>query len=258
MKLLQALMLLAALGLAVPCTAQAVAFAAPVDPTASFLDGIKAYENGQYEQAARKFSAVAEMQSLSGALCYNLGNAWFKAGELGKAILWWERGLMLAPQDPDMRFNLEHARSLVKDAPEKAGSGVADVLFFPTRLLSPRTVQWLALAGSSLFWFSCAGLLFRRRSRALQVLRLAALAVVLVFLPAALQRLYVRANPSQAVVLEERLPVRAGLNEEAAQLFTLHAGSPVQVKEKRDGYVRILFGQDKVGWAPAQAVGMIE
>ena len=67
--------------------------------TRLFLDGIKDYRNGRYEDAIQKFSSVADGGVSNGKLFYNLGNAYLKNGDLGLALLWYERADKLIPND---------------------------------------------------------------------------------------------------------------------------------------------------------------
>ena len=78
----------------------------------------QAYQEGAYQDAIEAYSAVQSGGYNSPGLEYNLGNAWFKSGNLARAILHWERALALAPGDDDTIANLELARSITVDAVE--------------------------------------------------------------------------------------------------------------------------------------------
>ncbi|MCA1784850.1 MAG: BatD family protein, partial [Desulfobacteraceae bacterium] len=111
------------------------------DTTPRFIDAVNKYQAGAFAAAAKSFEAIAESGIRNGHLFYNIGNAWFKAGETGHAILWYERANRLIPRDPDLRFNLAYARTLVKDKQETRVS-LDDVLFFWQGLIP---LQWLQL-----------------------------------------------------------------------------------------------------------------
>ena len=82
------------------------------------LRGNQAYQEGAYPAAIEAYEAVRDAGYTSAGLEYNLGNAYFKTGELGRAILHWERAIELDPGDADARANLELARGLTTDAIE--------------------------------------------------------------------------------------------------------------------------------------------
>ena len=80
--------------------------------------GNEAYQAGDFAAAIDAYVAVLEAGFESADLHYNLGNAYFKAGDLGRAILAWERARVRAPGDADVEANLELARRLTVDVVE--------------------------------------------------------------------------------------------------------------------------------------------
>ena len=80
-----------------------------------FEDGNRQYQDGDYESALSSYLQVLEAGFESGALYYNIGNCYFKLGDLGRSILFYERALAENPRDDDARANLELAESLTAD-----------------------------------------------------------------------------------------------------------------------------------------------
>jgi len=72
------------------------------------------YEQTQYAEAIKQYEVLDEQGLASANLYYNLGNCYFKKGDLGKAILYYERAKLLAPRDIDLESNYAYARSLIK------------------------------------------------------------------------------------------------------------------------------------------------
>ena len=64
-----------------------------------------AYETRDYAGAIELYSAIIHRGVINGYVAYNLGNAYFKNGQTGRAVLWYERALRLIPRDRDLRFN---------------------------------------------------------------------------------------------------------------------------------------------------------
>ena len=69
-------------------------------------NGNKFYQEGQFEQAVQTYQKIIGQGFESGAVYYNLGNAYFKSGKLGYAIFCYEKGLKLQPNDEDLSYNL--------------------------------------------------------------------------------------------------------------------------------------------------------
>lgn len=74
------------------------------------------YKNGRYDAAVAGYEKILAGNLESGAVYYNLGNAYFKQGEEGKAILNYERALRLMPRDRDLLANYKFAASFVRHA----------------------------------------------------------------------------------------------------------------------------------------------
>jgi tetratricopeptide (TPR) repeat protein len=244
------------LALAMPASISLAAGGGTAERTRRFLDAVAAYEAGSYHAAAEGFEALAGDGVETADLTYDLGNAYMKAGDLGRAILWYERAARLAPGDPDVRYNLDLARSRTRDAPQVEGIDWARLVFFWQGHLSTRTL-WLAAAGLCLlFWAALTLSLFVRR-RSLRRLGAACLVAGLVLGASAAVDAVDPASRNLGIVLPEELPVRAGIAPESTELFRLHAGARVRVERSEAGHVRIRFAEDRVGWVPAEQVGRV-
>lgn len=223
---------------------------------AAFLQAVTDYHEGRFDRAAALFEAQAAAGVRSGALFYNLGNAWLKVNDMGRAVLWYERALAFTPADPDLRFNLDYARSQLKDAYEPDDSVAAAIFFFWKDILARSAIQYAALAANAAFWLGLAWLRLRRGKAAKIVCGLALLGLAL-FAPTALHQQYEDAADPKAVVLASEAAVRSGLSDNATELFTLHAGSKTRVEERKPGYARIRFGKDKIGWIKDSQIEII-
>ena len=85
------------------------------EPEYIFYKATAFYENAKYEEAITQYSLLLEQGLESGALYYNLGNCYLKKGELGRAILYYERAKRIIPRDSDLESNDEYAKSLVRE-----------------------------------------------------------------------------------------------------------------------------------------------
>ncbi len=224
--------------------------AAPADAMAGsaevYLNGVNAYRQGHYQEAARTFEQVAQTPIRNPGLFYNIGNAHLKAGDIGRAILWYERARLMAPNDPDLRFNLANAVSRVKDRQE-TGANLLDVIFFWDNLISLKVLQIVCICLSVVF-FTWAGIRAWTGKKTLSGTGMAILALFLMVCCITGIGMAKQRNRSYAVIVADQADVRAGTLENAALLFTLHAGTKVRVDEKKDQYLKIVFSKDKIGW----------
>src|SRR5215467_3632580 len=74
----------------------------------------KLYEQGKFNEAAAAYEQVTNSGQVSTALYFNLGNAFFKAGQIGRAIVAYYQAERLNPRDSDLRANLQFARNQVQ------------------------------------------------------------------------------------------------------------------------------------------------
>jgi tetratricopeptide (TPR) repeat protein len=89
------------------CGSFANAFAQETNP---FGKANAEYNAGRYREAIELYDQAVQSGQTTAALFYNLGNAWFRAGDLGRAILNYERALVLEPQHPEADANRRLAR----------------------------------------------------------------------------------------------------------------------------------------------------
>src|SRR5438874_2259009 len=124
------------------------AFCSWAADTAALFDAAnKLYEQGKFAEAAAGYEDLGRSSGASAALYFNLGNAFFKSGQIGRAIAAYRSAEQLTPRDPDVRANLQFAR--------KQAQGPS---FSPNRWqrwLSKLTLnEWTLLAtGSVWLWF---------------------------------------------------------------------------------------------------------
>ncbi len=73
------------------------------------------YAQKNYTAAVQQYEMVLQSQGSSSELFYNLGNAYYRSGDIAKAILNYNRALLLKPNYDDAEFNLEIAQKKVVD-----------------------------------------------------------------------------------------------------------------------------------------------
>lgn len=221
------------------------AFAA--DDSGLLRDGVAAYEKGDYQQAVRQFESITGSGVINGGLFYNLGSAHLKSGDVGRAILWYERAARLLPGDADIEFNLKHVRGLAKDQSDAGPNMVARIVFFWRYIMSARAVRLCAIVFGAAFWIALAAwrMTSRREFRAAAV---ASGAIGLIFLLTALYNYYDSASGGSAVILPDEVAVRSGVSDDSTEMFRLHCGAIVRVVDRQAGHAKIMFSRDRIGW----------
>jgi len=212
----------------------------------------RAYRDGRFQDAMQGYESLASEGRAGGHVFYNLGNAYFRLGRLGKAILNYERARLLIPRDADLDFNLGQARARVVDMAPESGTFV-DSAFFWVDSLSLREAFLGFAVLNVIFW----GLLLIRLSVRSEWSYYAVLLVLVFWLLAGISfglKWYRVSWDHRAVVLEREVPVRAGPDKGDTVLFNLHEGTVV-VRERNEGsWSLISLGDQRRGWLPTRSV----
>ena len=237
--------------------------AAPLAAQEAFFDeGNRRYQEGDYAGAVELYQRILESGVESGELHYNLGNAWFRLGELGPAILHYERARRIMPRDDDLGANLELARSLTVDRVEplpgfwlfRVARWWVDLLPRPA-LLTVVTLAWLAGMTALVVLVTGRGdflLAWSRRAAA------AAGVVTLVFGLSLVARELDVGRPDEAVIMAEEAPVHsAPSDDDELLIFTVHEGARVRVERRSDAWVEIVLEDGRVGWVRSGQLTLI-
>lgn len=224
-----------------------------------FNRGVQAYERGDYREAAQWFEEAARQGLASPALYYNLGNAYFKLEDIGRAVLNYERAKKMAPRDEDVLFNLGVAQLRVAD---KIASPEFDVIYktFNGIKTALTLSQWMHVTlALYVLLFVCLIALYLDRKRFAFVRYLIRPTAALLLVAALFFALNVRDDLTiqEAVVLSPSVDVRSGPQRDATEVFTLHAGVKVRVLDRSAGFMRIRLSDGKDGWIPADALELI-
>jgi tetratricopeptide (TPR) repeat protein len=228
--------------------------AAHADALAEFDAANKLYEQAGFAQAAQQYQKLIEAGGASPVLHFNLGNALFKSGQIGRAVYNFRVAQRLAPRDADIRANLEFARRLVR------GGIVAETPWWQ-RLLTNFTIDEFAMCAAVLVWLWFAALALGQWRESLRDLLsgwttgfgIAACAAVVLVSLAWHQN---RGNESGVVIAQEAV-VRFGPLEESASAYTLRDGSEVAVLDEKEAWLQVADETHRAGWVRKDQVLII-
>jgi tetratricopeptide (TPR) repeat protein len=225
-----------------------------------YQEGNRQYQEGDFEGALASYLRLVEAGFESGEVYYNLGNTYFKLGDLAQSILYYERAHRLLPVDADVQANLDLARSLTVDEIEPLPRfWLFSAVEWWVDLL-PRTLLIVVVAASYLLGTGVLLLLILNRGAAVSVwgprIALACGAVFLVFgLNLAIRESDV-GRAQEAVVLQTQVDVKsAPLDDEALTVFTVHEGTKVRIDRLSEEWAEVVLEDGRVGWV---SVGVLE
>jgi len=222
---------------------------AAVDSGAAFAEANKLYEQGKFAEAAKSYDAIRASGLVSPALLFNLGNAWFKSGETGRAIATYQEAMRLTPRDPDLQANLRFAR-------ESAGTRTVEPLW--RRWLRSFTLnEWVV--GGAVFLWAWLGFLITSTLRPewrswLATWRRLALLGLVIATALTVAVLVDRFGHRVAVVIADEAVVRLGPLDDSQSHFTLRDGAEVEVLDHNGDWFQVRDVQQRIGWVKAQQV----
>ena len=212
-----------------------------------------------YQRAALRYERLVRAGGIrNGKLFYNLGNAYFKAQDIGRAILNYRRAERYIPGDPNLQQNLAYVRSRLQDRFEPAQrTQVLRTLLFFHYDFPPGVRAALLAVFSGLFWGLAAVRLFRREwapGWALAVLGAAGLLML-----GSLAVEAAAAGPAEGVILSPQVVARKGDGASYEPSFTepLHAGTEFRLLEERNGWFRIELPDGRTCWIPEDAAELV-
>ena len=220
--------------------------------------GLSSYEKGDYEGAATAFEEVLAQGYDDPTVHYDLGNACFKQGQLGRAIWHYRRAHALAPRDADVQANLEYARFLALDKIEGDGQTTDRRVEGWLDRITAREAFRLAAALWALA--GLAGVAWQLSPRGGAAWRRAAVTGLVlwgvVFLGAA-YRQHRAGSVHEAIVLAGEATVRNAPGPDFPTAFLLHEGAEVVVEGSRGEWTEISLPGDLRGWIETTKIALL-
>ncbi len=216
------------------------------------------YNNEMYTNAIEDYLLIVDAGYESDVLYFNLGNAYFKIGDIPSAILFYEKAKKLNPNDDDINFNLNVANTKIVDKIEP----VPELFFWQWwrsiyNLFDANTWAKISVAGFILFFVLLA---FYLLSKLLVIRKTAFYTGVIILLLAiftfivANQKYNISKNQNEAIVFAPTITVKSSPNQNSVDLFVIHEGSKVSIIEKVGIWCEIKIANGSVGWLPAEAL----
>jgi len=221
------------------------------------------YESGSYQEAKIIYEGLIAQGTADSSIYFNLGNTYFMQGDLGRAILNYQRAARLDPRDADIKTNLAVARS---STAELSTSEPVE----PIKKVSTFSSAWLTLNETALLalslWFGLVFLVLTFRQfqpgkiRALVQYGLVLTSFMALVTVATLgSRLYTERAQPEGVIVAPVVTVSSSPGEEYATEYRLFSGAEVNLLETRGDWAHLAgTGGDAFdGWIPLDTVETI-
>ncbi|HJG89284.1 tetratricopeptide repeat protein [Barnesiella viscericola] len=221
----------------------------------------EAYAQEDYIKAIELYEQTAREHGVSSDLYYNLGNAYYKHNEFAKAILNYERALLLNPGNEDARFNLDMANTHIVDKIDPVGRFFLSVWIDSMRsYLSSNTWAVIGIIAFFLFIGGCYLYLF---TRSVPLKKIGFFGGIVVLLIAIMANCFAwglnekKEIRNEAIVFDATVSVKSSPAESGTDLFVLHEGTKVVVLSKVGEWSEVKISDGNRGWLPSAAIEII-
>lgn len=226
-----------------------------------WAEAAQEYADGEYQSALDKYLSIEASGKTSDRLCYNIGNAYYKTGDLGHSVLYYEKALKLNPDNADAKFNLEIARESVQDKIEAVPEFILTkwVKDFEHGMSSD---GWAVLALVSALVALALLLCFRFSGRT-GIRRLSfilAMVAALMFVLSLVFSFNLRSDitsEDSGIVMLPVSSVKSSPADNGKSVFILHEGTRVEVLDRLGEWVKVEISDGRQGWMPASDIEVI-
>ncbi len=214
-----------------------------------------------YKKAAIRYEKLIDMGVDNGGLYYNLGNTYFRLGDIGKAILQYKRAKLFMPYDQNLLNNLARAQAIREDKFKQAEkTRILKTLLFWHYDISFSTRQIIFSAFFIAFWLGLIARLLLKGKKIPPSWILYVCAIIWVCLLSSLiiQPLQIEAN-REGVITAYETTARKGDGDNYQPAFTqpLHAGTEFTLIEKRPEWYEIRLQDGRTSWVKKDAVELV-
>lgn len=220
-----------------------------------------AYAKNDFTQAIQLYEALLT-QGEAAEVYYNLGNSYYKTEDIARAILNYERALLLQPGNTDIRANLEIARAKTVDKIVP----IPEIFFVAwiNSLINTMSVDaWagVGIVSFMLFLIALGSFLY---SKVVAWKKSGFIAAIVLLMVVVLSNIFAwqqkseLQNRDEAIVLTPSVTVRSTPSESGTGLFILHEGCKLLIKDDTmREWKEIMLEDGKVGWVPASTIEVI-
>lgn len=224
--------------------------------TTLFAQANAHYAEGNYADAAEQYEQIIasskdKCTSDYAVVYYNLGNAYFKQGELSQSILAYERALRLKPNLKDAKHNLQFAQTrIVDNIPDTQSFFLSSWLKALRNALNQQV--WVILS-ISLFVLALVGFFFFAFSRTIWLRKMAfytSLVALLISICACANAGSLHKRDSlraEAIITQGIVNAKASPDRSGTDLFTIHEGTKVRITDVIGDWCCIHVGNN-IGW----------
>lgn len=226
-----------------------------------FEQGNALYNDGNYEEAIKKYDAIIDNGQHSAELYFNLGNAHYKLNHVAPSIYYYEKALQLSPNDKEIKNNIAFARNMTIDAIDvQQEVGFSKLIKNATNTFSFDIWAKISVGLIVLFVILFITYYFTHstgKKRLSFIGSILSLVIACAALTFAFHKYNLDKNDRPAIVFAQESKVKSEPNLRSGEAFTLHEGTKVQILDTMNSWKKIKLSDGKIGWIPEKDIKML-
>ena len=226
-----------------------------------FLRANEAYQNKDFATAVQYYTEIVNQGNEGAILFYNLGNSYYKTGEKAKAILWYERALILDPRNDDIRHNLLFVNQKLTDKidriPELFISKLWDNI---SKSMTSRHWAIVSIIFSFLLFFVITFIILSKRQwvRITSFFFSIIIAILLIFSILFANKESKRSRKApEAIIMESVVTTKNTPTANGSDLFVIHEGLKVTITDRVGEWCEIKIPNGEKGWVEQSCLEII-
>lgn len=220
------------------------------------------YNEANYIEALEKYNAILESNEHSAELYFNIANAHYKLNHIAPSIYYYEKALLLKPNDKDIKNNIAFARNMTVDAIDSVPEvGISKFIKNVTNMMS--FDAWAQFAVSLVVLFVILFIMYyftysTSKKRLAFVSGNLSLLLAIIALGFAFHKFKLVSNDQPAIVFAQETKIKSEPNLRSTEAFVLHEGTKVQVLDTVSDWKKIKLADGKTGWIMKEDIKMIK
>ena len=220
------------------------------------------YNEGNYTEAIELYERILDTDVHSSELYFNLANAHYKLNHIAPSIYYYEKALLLNPNDKDIQNNLAFARNMTIDAIEVIPEvGFTRLINDLTHALSYDDWAMLSVALVVIFVILFLSYYFSRSSNKKRLAFIVSgfcIVMAMVSVAFAFHKYELTIRDQPAIVFAQEAQIKTEPNLRSIEAFKLHEGTKVQVLDTLNNWKKIELSDGKTGWIMNEDLKMLK
>lgn len=219
------------------------------------------YKNNRYQLAIEEYNKLLLDGFAGTSLYYNLGNAHYRLGKVGYAILYYEKALKLSPNDEDVTHNLALAKLNLKDKVDtlppffifNLWEGILAAFSVTGWTIIVYIIFILVLIVFVVYFFSRSV----TEQRISFFTGIGLTVILLLTISLLIVKMNKEFNTKDGVIIETSVIVKSSPDYSSKDSFQIHEGLKVRIEDNVDDWVKIRLDDGKIGWITEKSLGII-